>query len=156
MPLFGFRTHKKYDKDFSQAKVVKVDPKKSIKEVKVSKEKVVTKTVTKAIALPEIKQIKTIPLGIFSSAASVIIRPHITEKTGILSQVGVYTFQVDRSANKQTISKAVKELYKVTPVRISVIKVPMKNIFVRGKKGSIPGMKKAMVTVKKGEKIDFV
>ncbi|MEK7501716.1 MAG: 50S ribosomal protein L23 [Patescibacteria group bacterium] len=151
MPLFGKRTDKKYDKDFTQAKVVKADPKKSMKSVKPSKE-----IVTKAVALPAIKQIKAIPSGIYSSVAGIIIRPHITEKTGILSQMGVYTFQVDRNANKQTIARAVKELYKVNPVKIAVIKVPMKNIFVRGKRGTIPGMKKAIVTVKKGEKIDFV
>ncbi len=151
MPLFGKRTDKKYDKDFSQEKVAKADPKKSMKGAKSPKE-----VSTKAVALPTMKQVKAIPSGIYSSVAGIIIRPHITEKTGLLSQTGVYTFQVDRDANKQTIAKAVKELYKVTPVKIAIVKVPMKNIFVRGKKGSIPGMKKAMVTVKKGEKIDFV
>lgn len=152
MPLFGIRTDKKYDKNFSQAKVVKIDPKKSIKGARVQKEVSI-----KAIALKDVKAaVKAIPSGIYSSIAGVIIRPHITEKTGILSQKGMYTFQVDRNANKQTISKAIKELYKVNPVKIAVIKIPMKNIFVRGKKGSIPGMKKAVVTVRKGEKIDFV
>lgn len=152
MPLFGFRKDKKYDKDFAKAAPIKADPKKSIKLVKISDEK----TITKTVALPGMKQVKAIPSGTFSSAAEVIIRPHITEKTGILSQNGAYTFQVARNANKQSIMKAVRELYKLNPVRVSIIKVPAKNIFVRGKKGSVPGMKKAVVTLKKGEKIDFV
>ncbi len=158
MPLFGFRTHKKYDKDFSQAKAVKVDPKKPIKEANVVKDAKVLKekTTTKIVALPESSRIKNIPTGTFSSFAGIIIRPHVTEKTGTLSQRGAYTFQVDRNANKQTIAKAIKELYKVNPVKISIVRVSAKNIFVRGKKGTVPGMKKAIVTVKKGEKIDFV
>ena len=151
MPLFGKRTDKKYDKDFSLAKVIKVDPKKSMKGAKSLKE-----ATTKVVALPTMKQIRAVPSGMYSSVASIIIRPHITEKTGILSQSGVYTFQADRNANKQTIAKAVKELYKVNPVKIAVIKVPAKNIFVRGKRGNVPGMKKAIVTVKRGEKIDFI
>jgi large subunit ribosomal protein L23 len=152
MPLFGKRTDKKYDKDFTQAKIVKADPKKSMKGVKVPKELVETK----AIAVKEVKKAKATPTVVHSNVASIIIRPHITEKTGILSQIGTYTFQVARDANKQSISKAIKELYKVNPVKISIIKVSAKNIFVRGKHGSVPGMKKAMVTVKKGDKIDFL
>ena len=152
MPLFGKRTDKKYDKDFTQAKVVKADPKKSVKGVKVLKELVETK----AVALKEVKKAKATPSVVHSNVASIIIRPHITEKTGIMSHLGTYTFQVARDANKQSIAKAIKELYKITPVRISIIKVPVKNIFIRGKHGTIPGMKKAMITVKKGEKIEFV
>lgn len=151
MPLFGIRTDKKYDKDFSQAKVVKADPKKSMKGTKAPKD-----IATKAVALSSTSKVKAVPSGVASSIAGIIIRPHITEKTGTMSQMGVYTFQVNRDANKQTIAKAVKELYKVTPVKISIIKVAAKSIFVRGKKGSVPGMKKAMITVKKGDKIDFV
>jgi large subunit ribosomal protein L23 len=152
MPLFGFRTHKKYDKDSVQTETAKANLKKSVKGVKVSKEK----AVTKAVVLPETRQMKTVPSGNFSKVAGIIIRPHITEKTGILSQTGTYTFEVDKNANKQSIMKAIKELYKVNPIRVSTINVIAKNIFVRGKKGSVPGMKKAIVTVKKGEKIDFV
>jgi large subunit ribosomal protein L23 len=73
-----------------------------------------------------------------------------------LSQSGVYTFEVGREANKQSISKAVKALYKVIPVKIAVLNSPAKNVFVKGRRGKVSGFRKAMVTLKKGDKIDFV
>ncbi|MEI8249223.1 MAG: 50S ribosomal protein L23 [Candidatus Taylorbacteria bacterium] len=91
-----------------------------------------------------------------SSVASVILRPRITEKSGMMSQSGVYTFEVAKSANKNTIAHAVKALYKVTPVRVAIINSPAKNVFVRGRRGVVSGVKKAVVTLKKGDKIDFV
>lgn len=90
------------------------------------------------------------------SAASIILRPHITEKSGIQSQSGVYTFIVTKGANKPSIAQAVKALYKVSPVKVTVVNLPSKNVFVRGKKGVVSGMRKAVVTLKKGDKIDFV
>lgn len=89
------------------------------------------------------------------SGNDAIIRPHITEKSGIQSQNGVYTFQVTKNANKDQVAKAIKSLYKVMPVRIGIVNVAIKNVFVRGKRGTVPGMKKALVTLKKGDKIDF-
>jgi large subunit ribosomal protein L23 len=80
----------------------------------------------------------------------------VTEKSGLLSQNGVYTFEVTRNSNKAMVAKAVRALYKVTPVKIAMINTPMKNVFVKGRKGTVSGMKKAMITLKKGEKIDFV
>ena len=88
--------------------------------------------------------------------SEIILRPHITEKSGILSQGGVYTFEVTKDANKPNIAKAIRALYKVTPTKVTVINVPNKNVFLRGRKGVVLGIRKAIVTVKKGDKIDFV
>ena len=70
--------------------------------------------------------------------------------------MGVYTFEVAAHSNKDSISKAVKALYKVSPVRVAIINLPRKSVIVRGKKGTVSGVKKAMVTLKNGDKIDFV
>lgn len=94
--------------------------------------------------------------GSESNIASVILRPRVTEKSGILSQGGVYTFEIARNANKAAIIKAVRALYKVTPAKVAVINTPVRNVFVKGRKGTVAGIRKAIVTVKKGEKIDFV
>jgi large subunit ribosomal protein L23 len=80
----------------------------------------------------------------------------VTEKSGLLSQGGVYTFEVTASANKSTIAGAVKALYKVTPVKIAIVNSPAKKVFVRGRRGVVSGVRKALVTLKKGDKIDFV
>mgnify|MGYP003351962988 CR=1 FL=1 len=85
-----------------------------------------------------------------------IIRPMITEKSGILSQNGVYTFEIASDANKNTIASAIQSMYKVKPVKIAIINTPAQRVFVRGKRGVVSGIKKALVTVKKGDKIDFL
>lgn len=91
----------------------------------------------------------------FNSGA-VILRPRITEKSGVLSQGGVYTFEVTVGANKNSVASAIKQLYKVTPVKVAILNNPAKNVFVRGRRGVVPGVRKALVTLKKGDKIDFV
>lgn len=91
-----------------------------------------------------------------SASTSTIIRPRITEKSGMLSQNGTYTFEVSKKANKNSISNAIVSLYKVRPIKVSVINSPSKNVFVRGRKGVVSGVRKALVTLKKGDKIDFV
>jgi len=96
------------------------------------------------------------PVGSFSIAAEAILRPRITEKSGILSQSGVYTFEITRGADKASVARAVKALYKVTAVKVAIINLPTRNIIVKGRKGTVSGVRKALVTVKKGDKIDFV
>jgi large subunit ribosomal protein L23 len=91
-----------------------------------------------------------------SASTAVILRPHVTEKSGLLSQSGKYTFQVTRSANKQSISQAVQTLYKVIPMHVTILNLPARKVFVRGRRGVVPGIRKAIVTLKKGETINFV
>jgi large subunit ribosomal protein L23 len=87
----------------------------------------------------------------------IIKKPRITEKSGIQAEaLGVYTFEVTDKANKKNISKAIIELYKVTPVKVNITKLPSKKVFSRGKVGRKSGVKKAVVYLKKGDKIEFV
>lgn len=86
----------------------------------------------------------------------VLLRPRITEKATVLGEQNVYTFDVAPRANKLTVAKAIVALYKVTPTKVRVIAVPRKKILVRGKWGMRGGGKKALVYLKKGEKIEFV
>jgi len=87
----------------------------------------------------------------------IIKKPRITEKSGIQAEsLGVYTFEVTEKANKKNIAKAVKEIYKVTPVKVNITNLPAKVVFSRGKTGRKSGVKKAIVYLKKGEKIEFV
>ena len=82
---------------------------------------------------------------------------HYTKmKSGILSQTGVYTFEIAPTANKNLIAKAVIALYKVTPTKVTIINSPAKKVFIRGRRGVVSGVRKALVTLKKGDKIDFV
>lgn len=87
-----------------------------------------------------------------------IIRPTITEKASFLSaaEKPVYTFVVKQSANKAAVKQAIKELYQVTAQKVAIIQMPSKKIVSRGKIGHKPGHKKALVYLKKGDKIDLV
>ena len=153
MPLFGLRTTKKNEQ--SQIEISAGEAKAAIKKSKESKKSASADIGEKSGAVQSARRV-AMPKGSFSSETDAIIRPHVTEKTGILSQNGVYTFQIGKNANKQMVARAIRALYKVVPVKIGIVTIPARNVFIRGKKGSVPGMKKAIVTLKKGEKIDFV
>ena len=91
-----------------------------------------------------------------STKKTVIIKPRITEKTAILSEKGVYTFQVSEDTNKQEVAKEIQRIYKVTPVKVNIAKTAEKKVFVRGRFGKKKGVKKAYVYLKKGDKINFI
>ena len=113
-----------------------------------SKKKTVKK-VEKAVA---IRETSSAPM-----TKDVILRPRITEKSGLANEsMNIYTFEVAKDATKYTIAQAVKSMYKVTPVKIRTVSLPAKNVFVRGKWGAQSSVKKALVYLKKGDKIDVV
>ena len=87
---------------------------------------------------------------------TIIVKPRITEKTALLSDKNVYTFQVAQDATKNEISKEIERIYKVKPVKVNIAKTAAKIVFVRGKKGKKAAIKKAYVYLKKGDKISFV
>lgn len=86
----------------------------------------------------------------------ILIRPRITEKATMQAEKNVYTFDVVKDATKNEVVAAVKTLFKVTPVKVSVIPVRSKTVIARGKKGSTRSGKKAYVYLRDGEKIEFV
>ncbi len=85
-----------------------------------------------------------------------ILRPRITEKAGIMSEsLNVYTFEVSKNSTKHTIANDIKTLYKVIPTKVSIINLPARNVVVRGKRGTQSAVKKALVYLKKGDKINI-
>jgi large subunit ribosomal protein L23 len=119
------------------------------KEKQVKKEKKVKKTKEAPI------QSKA---GILSarSHAHVLLSPRITEKATDLSVHDAYVFNVDPRAGKKEIAAAVEEAYTVTPIAIRTMRTPGKATFVRGRRGKTISGKKAIVFLKKGDKIEFV
>lgn len=86
----------------------------------------------------------------------IILHPRITEKASGQTEKGMYTFNVSPLANKRNVKEEVARIYKVTPLHVRIAKVPGKVIFSRGKKGTRKAGKKAYVTLKEGERIEFV
>ncbi len=87
--------------------------------------------------------------------SNIIKNPRVTEKASKMLEQNVYTFDVLPSANKTEIKKAILALYKVKPTKINLLKVADKHILVRGKSGVKTGGWKALVYLKKGDKIEI-
>jgi large subunit ribosomal protein L23 len=88
-------------------------------------------------------------------ARKVIIKPHVAEKSTNLNEKGIYVFKVAEKANKTMIKLAVKETYGVAPRKINIVNIPPKKIFLRRREGVKSGFKKAVIFLKKGEKIEI-
>lgn len=93
---------------------------------------------------------------VLGERVNAIVRPHITEKAAILAEKGTYVFEVAKNTNKIEIAKAISALYNVIPMRVNIINLPKTNVFVRGKAGVKAGVRKALVTLKKGDKIEIL
>ena len=85
----------------------------------------------------------------------VIKRPLVTEKSTALQAVGKYAFEVGIEANKKQIKDAVEKAFKVTVTTVNVINLPGGTKRVGRRQVAIPGMKKAIVTLKTGDKIQL-
>ena len=90
----------------------------------------------------------------------ILKKPILTEKaTGLTEQLNRYAFQVDPKANKLQIKDAIQKMYGVTIEAVNTLVVSGK-VKSRGTKagvvsGRTPKYKKAIVTLKEGEVIDF-
>ena len=85
-----------------------------------------------------------------------IVRPRITEKAGIIGEAhNVYTFEVTKTSTKHTIAHEIKALYNVSPLKVRIINLPARNVIVRGRRGTQSAIKKALVFLKKGDKIEI-
>ncbi len=78
-----------------------------------------------------------------------------TEKSTIYEPENKYLFLVDKGSNKIQIKQAVEHIYKVKVEKVNtyVLKGKMKR--VRYQVGKSPDTKKAIVTLKEGQKIDL-
>ncbi|MCM8789719.1 MAG: 50S ribosomal protein L23 [Candidatus Omnitrophica bacterium] len=77
-----------------------------------------------------------------------------TEKATVYESLGKYLFLVDNRANKVQIKKAVEELYKVKVEDVNTFISLGKMRRVRYQLGKTADVKKAVVTLKEGQKIE--
>jgi large subunit ribosomal protein L23 len=78
---------------------------------------------------------------------------HLSEKTNMLSSIGRYVFVVDKSANKIEIKKAVESVYDVHVTGVNILNTKGKFRTYGKTSGRTSDWKKAVVTLKEGEKI---
>lgn len=90
----------------------------------------------------------------------ILKKPVITEKmTRIGEKQPRYAFIVDHKANKVQIKSAVEKAYSVNVESVNTLRMPGKSLTRMTKSGVSTGrkgkLKKAIITLKKGETIDF-
>lgn len=86
----------------------------------------------------------------------IIRRPLVTEKSTLQKEEGrQYVFEVDRNANKIEIRSAVEHLFKVKVNNVRTINVLGKIKRLGRRYGKRPDWKKAIVTLREGDRIDF-
>lgn len=127
--------------DIFKRKKKPITPKKKVPKVKPK--------VTKKEAKPKKKE----KVG---KAYRVLIKPLITEKATDLSAQGKYVFKVAKDVTKQEIKKAIEDMYGIRPIAVHNIKVLGKQKRYGRTRGRTPDWKKAVVTLRPGEKIEIV
>ena len=86
----------------------------------------------------------------------VLVKPTITEKSTLLQESGRYTFQVAPKANKAQIKEAVEKNFNVTVLGVNITKLHGKRKRYGPRVKKMPDIKKAVVTLKPGDRIDLV
>jgi len=84
----------------------------------------------------------------------VLRRPIVTEKYTASQDVGKYAFEVHRSANKNQIAEAVEFAFQVKVLSVNTMNVHGKTKRLGARVFKTSGWKKAIVTLKQGDRID--
>ena len=85
----------------------------------------------------------------------VLRRPLITEKSTDLQTKNKYVFEIADEANKMLVKQAVEKSFKVKVTGVNVVTMPGKTRRVGRRHVQTPPWKKAIVTLKAGDKIEF-
>ncbi len=85
----------------------------------------------------------------------VLRRPLITEKSTTLQAESKYAFEVAREASKPQIKQAVEKTFKVEVTAVNIMTVPGKRRRLGRRQLPAHPWRKAIVTLKPGDKIEF-
>ena len=85
----------------------------------------------------------------------VVLAPHITEKTTMLSEANAVVFKVALDASKPEIKAAIEALFGVTVVGVNTLVTKGKTKRWKGKPYQRSDVKKAIVTLAEGQSIDI-
>lgn len=88
-------------------------------------------------------------------ARDIILKPMVSEKSYDLVSEKKYTFKVDPRATKLAVRKAVEEIFKVHVTKVNTVRMRGKRKRQGYTSGRRPDWKKAVVTLREGEKIEI-
>lgn len=111
----------------------------------------------KKAAPKKVARTKQVKASSEADATRILMRPRITEKAANLTAERVYTFDVHQDATKKDVAKAVAAVYRVTPVKVNIVKTAGKRKRLRTRRGfgKSAASKKAYVFLKEGDRIEF-
>jgi len=161
MSLFDFfkkrkKPEKKIEKKIDQPQVEKAGKKEQVETRSLPQEKkpaFAKATVGKEEARAKVRKPKR---EIFDKAYRVLSSPHVTEKATKLAEENKYIFKVLPRANKIEIKKVIEGLYGVDVVGVKIINIPKRKRRLGRQEGWRKGYKKAIVKIKKGQKIEIL
>ncbi|MBI4086913.1 50S ribosomal protein L23 [Candidatus Kaiserbacteria bacterium] len=89
--------------------------------------------------------------------SQVLLRPRVTEKSARLNEQNAYTFLVRKGATKYDVRDAVRQIFNVTPRKITIVNRTPRTTHLRSRSRTVtePGMRKAHIFLKKGDRIDL-
>ncbi len=88
--------------------------------------------------------------------ASLVHHPIISEKATAISAMRKYMFLVDKHATASEVKKIIEAQYKVKVLKVNMINVKPKKRRLGRSTGTKPGIRKAIVTLKVGQKLDVL
>lgn len=90
-------------------------------------------------------------------AYQVLLKPRITEKAYTQGANGKYVFHVKSDATKQSVRRAIEEVYGVNVLAVNIVVLPGKaKLFGRSQTtGKRKSVKKAYITLEKGQSIEL-
>lgn len=86
----------------------------------------------------------------------VLRRPMITEKATVLKEQGKYVFEVASRAGRQQVKQAVEKAFNVEVLKVNIVNLPGKMKRAGKRTYMTDSMKKAIVTLAPGSKIEFI
>ena len=95
------------------------------------------------------------PAAVDINHYDVIVAPHITEKSTLLSEHNAVVFKVANSASKPQIKAAVEALFNVSVTGVNTMNVKGKTKKWKGRPYTRSDVKKAVVTLADGQSIDI-
>jgi large subunit ribosomal protein L23 len=91
-----------------------------------------------------------------SAVYDILKEPYITEKGTDLSKENKYVFKVYNNANKMDIKKAIESLYNVNVISVRTVNIPRKKKRFGRRIGFKAGLRKAIIQIKEGQKIEII
>ena len=88
-------------------------------------------------------------------AYRLLLRPVVSEKASYLGMYCQYVFEVAPEANKIEIKKAISSLYNVDVQKVRIVNAKGKQVRYGRIQGKTSGWKKAIVTLKNGQKLEL-